>query len=145
MTKLGIYNPTNGEWGFVHYPLDKPRSAAGGWVGLSEITHMGGSSFAILERDNQGGPDAAIKQVTIVSLDGVTPAPLGETLPVLQKQLAMDLLPAMSAGNGWTPDKVEGLAVTADGRLIAVTDNDGVDDATGETLLLDLGPANRLF
>lgn len=145
MTKLGIYNPANGEWGFVHYPLDKPLSAAGGWVGLSEITHMGGSSFAILERDNQGGPDAAIKQVTIVSLDGVTPAPLGGTLPVLQKQLAMDLLPAMAASNGWTPDKVEGLAVTADGRLMAVTDNDGVDDATGETLLLDLGPANRLF
>ncbi len=145
LTKLAVLNVASGEWGFVHYPLDKPRSAAGGWVGLSEITYMGGSRFALIERDNKGGPDAALKQVTVVSLEGVTPAPYGANLPVLEKQMAMDLLPAMSASNGWTPDKVEGLAVTKDGRLIAVTDNDGVDDATGETLLLDLGPANRLF
>ncbi|GGN29439.1 hypothetical protein FHR83_007729 [Actinoplanes campanulatus] len=36
-------------------------------------------------------------------------------------------------------DKVEGLAVAGDGRTYTVTDNDGIDDATGETVFLDLG------
>ncbi|MBB4304164.1 hypothetical protein GGD81_003220 [Rhodobium orientis] len=144
MTKLGIYDPADKTWGFVHYPLDKPRSAAGGWVGLSEITSLGGARFAVIERDNKGGPDAAIKQVTVTSLDGVTPGAVGSELPVVTKRLAIDLLPAMAATRGWTPDKVEGLTVTADGRILAVTDNDGVDDASGETLFLDLGSVKRL-
>lgn len=145
MVKLGVYSPKSDSWGFVHYPLDKPRSKSGGWVGLSEITHIGDGSFAIIERDNKGGPDAAIKQITTISLADVTPAPIGGELPVIEKHMVLDLLPAMSSGHGWTPDKVEGLAVTADGRLLAVTDNDGIDDATGETLLMDLGSVKRLM
>ncbi len=143
-TKIAIYNPADKSWGFVHYPLDAPKSAAGGWVGLSEIVSMGDGEFAILERDNKGGEDAAIKQITRVSLKGVTPAAHGETLPVLEKRFAMDILPAMAQGKGWVLDKPEGLTITADGRLILVTDNDGVDDAPGETQLIDLGPATRL-
>ncbi|MBO6758234.1 MAG: esterase-like activity of phytase family protein [Roseibium sp.] len=142
--KLGIYNPADKTWGFVHYPLDTPASPAGGWVGLSEIVSLGDGRFAVLERDNKGGEDAAIKQITVISLDGVTPAAHGETLPVVEKRLAMDVLPALAAGSGWILDKPEGLTVTADGRLILVTDNDGVDDAPGETKLIDLGPASRL-
>ncbi|KZM47720.1 esterase-like activity of phytase family protein [Labrenzia sp. OB1] len=144
MVKLAIYNPAKKSWGFVHYPLNAPKSAAGGWVGLSEIVSMGNGKFAILERDNKGGEDAAIKQITTISLDGVTPAAYGEELPVLEKHFAMDILPAMAAGKGWVLDKPEGLTITADGRLILVTDNDGVDDAPGETQLIDLGPASRL-
>ncbi|MFN3252706.1 esterase-like activity of phytase family protein [Roseibium album] len=143
-TKIGIYNPADKSWGFVHYPLDAPKSTAGGWVGLSEIVSLGDGRFAILERDNKGGEDAAIKQVTVVSLEGITPAAHGETLPILKKRLAMDILPALAQGKGWVQDKPEGLAVTAGGRLILVTDNDGVDDAPGETQLIDLGPASRL-
>lgn len=145
LVKLGIYDPDADSWNFVHYPLDKPKSPAGGWVGLSEITHIGGGQFAILERDNKGGPDAAIKQVTMVSLAEVKPAPLGSKLPVLKKRLVKDLMPAMTATNGWTADKVEGFTITAGGRILIVTDNDGVDDATGETLMIDLGPAQRLM
>ena len=144
LTKLGVYKPASGEWGFVQYPLDAPKSKAGGWVGLSEITHVGDGTFALIERDNKGGPDAALKQVTLVSLKGVTPAPAGGDLPILEKRVVLNLLPAMAASKGWTPDKVEGLAITADGRLLAVTDNDGVDDASGETQFLDLGPASQL-
>jgi Esterase-like activity of phytase len=143
-TKIAIYNPADKSWGFVHYPLDAPRSAAGGWVGLSEIVSMGEGTFAILERDNKGGEDAAIKQITVVSLDGVTPSAHGAALPVLKKRFAMDILPAMAEGKGWILDKPEGLTITADGRLILLTDNDGVDDAPGETQLIDLGPASRL-
>lgn len=144
LVKLAIYNPAEASWSFVHYPLDAPKSAAGGWVGLSEIVSMGGGRFAVLERDNQGGEDAALKQITTISLDGVTPAAHGEELPVLEKHFAMDILPALAQGSGWVLDKPEGLAITADGRLILVTDNDGVDDAPGETRLIDLGPASRL-
>ncbi len=143
-TKIAIYNPADKSWGFVHYPLDAPRSPAGGWVGLSEIVSLGDGKFAILERDNKGGEDAAIKQITTVSLQGVTPAAHGETLPVLEKHFAMDILPAMEAGKGWVLDKPEGLTVTADGQLILITDSDGVDDAPGETQLINLGPASRL-
>ena len=52
-----------------------------------------------------------------------------------------DLLPALRATDGWTQEKVEGLAVAANGRAYAVTDNDGVDDNTGETIFLNLGPS----
>jgi len=142
--KLGIYTPSTGAWGFVRYPLDAPRSPAGGWVGLSEIVSLGDLRFAVVERDNQGGPNAAIKQVAVISLDGVTPAAHGEDLPVVEKTVVLDLLPLMTATNGWTLDKIEGFAVAADGRLIAVTDNDGVDDATGETLMLYPGTVGDL-
>lgn len=143
-TKIALYNPADKSWGFVHYPLDAPKSAAGGWVGLSEIVSLGDGEFAILERDNKGGEDAAIKQITVVSLKGVKPAAHGETLPVLKKRFAMDILPAMAQGKGWILDKPEGLTITNDGRLILMTDNDGVDDAPGETQLINLGPASRL-
>ncbi|NMM46323.1 esterase-like activity of phytase family protein [Rhodospirillaceae bacterium KN72] len=137
LTKLGIFDPEAEAWTFVRYPLDAPKD--GGWVGLSEITHLDGQRFLVIERDNKGGPDAAIKQLALIDLSTVTPKPFGEDLPTVEKRVIMDLLPAMQSGHGWTPDKVEGLAVTADNRLLAVTDNDGVDDASGETMFLDLG------
>jgi hypothetical protein len=36
-------------------------------------------------------------------------------------------------------DKVEGTAVDTLGRLFVVTDNDGVEDASGETRFMRLG------
>lgn len=142
--KLAFYKPASGEWSFAHYPMEAPRSPAGGWVGLSEITHLGEKRFALIERDNQGGTDAAIKTVTVISLDGVEPKPLGQTLPVVKKTVAIDLLPEMLGSKGWISDKPEGFAVTKGGEVLVVTDNDGVDDATGETLLLRLGAAAKL-
>ena len=44
----------------------------------------------------------------------------------------------MLVTKGWISDKPEGLALLASDELITVTDNDGVEDATGETLLLRL-------
>ena len=38
------------------------ESPAGGWVGLSEIAAHDGWLY-ILERDNQGGPDARVKRI----------------------------------------------------------------------------------
>jgi hypothetical protein len=63
----------------------------------------------------------------------------GEPFPVLSKALAHDVLPNLKAGNGWVLDKLEGTAISKSGRVLVVTDNDGVDDSTGETRLIDLG------
>jgi hypothetical protein len=108
-------------------------------VGLSEIVALSPDRLLVLERDNAGGPDARNKRLYAVSVAGVEPQPQGEAFPVLAKTLAMDLLPALRATGGWTQEKVEGVAVTRDGRLYVATDNDGVDENTGETLLLRLG------
>jgi hypothetical protein len=59
--------------------------------------------------------------------------------------MAIDLLLAMQASQGWISDKPEGFAITADGKVFAVTDNDGVDGASGETLLLLLGTKDATF
>ena len=59
--------------------------------------------------------------------------------PTVRKRLVKDLLPALRSDHGWVQDKVEGLTIGGDGRTYAVTDNDALDDATGETLFLRLG------
>jgi hypothetical protein len=64
---------------------------------------------------------------------------------VLGKEPVADLLPALRATRGWTLEKVEGVGLAADGSVYLVTDNDGVDDSTGETLFLRLGPLESLI
>jgi Esterase-like activity of phytase len=143
--KLAIYSPAQDSWSFVRYPLEAPKSERGGWVGLSEITHLDGDRFVLIERDNQPGSYAAIKTITVVDLGGIEPAAWGEDLPLVEKTTAIDLLPEMQASHGWISDKAEGFAITADGRVFAVTDNEGVNDASGETLLLQLGDKAATF
>ena len=144
-TKLAIYDPAGDSWSFARYPLEAPKSERGGWVGLSEITWLAGERFAILERDNQPGDYGVIKTIAVVDLAGVEPKPHGEALPLVEKALAIDLLPLLQASRGWISDKPEGFAVTTDGRAFVITDNDGVDDATGETLLLEIDTTDPLL
>lgn len=129
MAKLLRYNLDSGEWGAVHYPLEHIDN---GWVGLSEITAHQGSLY-LIERDNRIGAEAKVKQLTRVALNGLEPAPLGSQLPVVEKEMVRDLLPDLARFNGFVVDKVEGLAINAEGRAWLVTDNDGVDDSSGET------------
>ena len=136
-TMLAIYTPATETWTFVGYHLDAP--AGEGWVGLSEVTALGGEKLALIERDNQGGPSAMVKKVTVVDLTGITPVSAGAPLPELAKTEAVDVLPFLQALHGWTIEKIEGLAYT-DGRLGSVSDNDGVADAVGESRFIDLGP-----
>ena len=56
-----------------------------------------------------------------------------------------DLLPALKKTNGWITDKPEGVAITDSGQTYVVTDNDGVEDWSGETWFLQLGQMKRLF
>jgi sugar lactone lactonase YvrE len=133
------YRPATGQWGQVRYPLEP---AGEGWMGLSEITAVP-SGFVLIERDNLIGPDAKVKRLTRISMAGIEPAPLGSAqVPVLAKTLLRDLMPDLLASKGYVLDKVEGFAVDAAGMAFAVTDNDGIDGSSGETLFLPLGKLN---
>ncbi|MFK8025400.1 MAG: esterase-like activity of phytase family protein [Ilumatobacter sp.] len=142
-TKIGRYDVASGTWGFVHYPLE--AEGAGGWIGLSELTLLPDGTFAVIERDKGWGPTtgpiAELKAVYGVDLDAsefrAFDDPAG--LVTIDKTLLADLLPAIEENSIWTAEKLEGLAVTSDGQVYAVTDNDGVDDAPGETVFLRLG------
>lgn len=140
--RIGRFDLNARTWSFAHYPLDAVTSPAGGWVGLSELTHLGGDDFAVLERDNQGGPDAAVKRVYAFSIAGVDfldESQVG-SFELLSKSLAVDLLAvdAYGPGGGPVPEKQEGMAVLSTGTTLIVNDNDGVEDNNGETRLIEL-------
>ncbi|GAA4975181.1 esterase-like activity of phytase family protein [Streptomyces hyderabadensis] len=141
VVRLGRYDVTAGTWSWYGYRLES-TSTPGDWMGLSEITVVG-DRLAVIERDKLNGPAASVKRIYTVDLPA-SAAPDG-ALPVLPKRLAHDVLPDLRATNGWTQEKLEGLAVGGDGHVYAVTDNDGLDDATGETVFLDLGTDRRVF
>jgi hypothetical protein len=139
--KIGRYEAATGEWTFVRYPLDAPPAVPDSWVGLSEITLLPDGDFAIIERDNQLGTNALVKRLYRVELEGADFRPYDDAagLVTVPKTLSRDLLSTLEENSIWTPDKLEGLAVTSDGVTFAITDNDGLDDALGQTLFLELG------
>jgi DNA-binding beta-propeller fold protein YncE len=158
LVRIGRYTPATDEWAYFYYPLDEAELPEDGWVGLSEIAQLEDGTLWVIERDNQGGPAARIKRLYALSIDGITPAPEGGDFPILEKELVVDLLPLLRSTNGWTLDKPEGLAVSADGEVYVVTDNNGVarvevftdelgvedfegENVTGETRFFRLGPA----
>ncbi len=134
--KLVSYDPETETWGAVRYPLDK--APEGGWIGLSEMVRHGDYVYFI-ERDNQVAEKAAVKQITRVPVSQMVPGELGKDLPVVTKEPVRDLLPDLEAQNGYVAEKVEGLTFDAEGNAWLVTDNDGVDDSSGETLLWTVG------
>ncbi len=138
--KLVAYDLETEDWGAVLYPKAPVES---GWVGLSEITALGDWVY-VVERDNQIGDAAAIKKLYRVPLSEMVPAPLGGALPVVSKEEVHDFLPDLAAPGGYIVDKLEGFTVDAAGEAYAVTDNDGVDDSSGETHFLRLGPLEGL-
>jgi hypothetical protein len=141
-TKIGRYDVASGEWGFVHYLLEP--EGGGDWIGLSELTFLPGGKFAVIERDKGWGPttgfNAELKAIFRVDLATAEfrafDDPAG--LATIEKYLLWDALPDLEAASIWTAEKLEGLAVTVDGKVYIVTDNDGIDDAPGETLFLEL-------
>ena len=131
--RIGVYDLTTQTWSFMFYPLDVVTSANGGWVGLSEIMALGNNRFAVIERDNQAGPDATIKKIYRIDLTGKVDG------NVLSKTLVRDVLPDLRATRGHVLEKIEGLARLADGNVYLVNDNDGLDKGNGETQLIKLG------
>ena len=141
--RIGRYETATGHWTFYYYPIEAPLSPNGGWVGLSELTALGPHDFAVIERDNQAGPDAVIKRIyrfSIAGLDPLSDPPVGDTpaFPVVNKTLVRDLVPDLLAPNGLILEKIEGMTVLEDGTTLVVNDNDGVDDSNGEIQLIDL-------
>ncbi|MGP6089079.1 esterase-like activity of phytase family protein [Antarctobacter jejuensis] len=133
--KLVSYNTETGEWGAVLYPKAKP---AKGWVGLSEIVAHGDYVY-VVERDNQIGAEAVTKKIYRIPMADMTPAALGGDLPTVTKEEVRDLIPDLKSYGGYVMDKVEGLAIFADGTAWVSTDNDGVDDSSGETFFWTIG------
>jgi hypothetical protein len=131
--RIGVYDLATKTWKFMFYPLDIVSSPNGGWVGLSDITALGSGKFMLVERDNQGGPDARIKRLYRVDLTGVAE---GATLT---KTLLRDLINDLKAPGGQVSEKIEGAARLANGNVLIVNDNDGVDNNSGEVQLLNLG------
>ena len=145
--RIGRYHVANDEWLFYYYPLEAPLSPNGGWVGLSAISVLGDDEFAVIERDNQAGPDAVIKRIYSFSLSGLTPLPdpaasQEPDFPVISKTLLRDLIPDLKATGGLVLEKIEGLMFNEYGDAFIVNDNDGVDDSSGETQLLKLNLDN---
>jgi len=134
--KLLAYKPASGTWGAVAYPLETP--ADGAWIGLSEITIHGDFAY-VVERDNQIGENARLKALYRVPLAELVPAELGGDLPVVSKEPVRDFIPDIAANNGYVLDKVESFAVDAEGTGYVITDNDGVDDSSGETFFWSIG------
>jgi DNA-binding beta-propeller fold protein YncE len=138
--KLLRYDIKRKEWSAVSYPLDKTEK---GWVGLSEITAHDGQLY-IIERDNQVGDNAVNKRLYRVTLDSLKPAKIGEKLPVVEKTLARDFVGDLKASNGYVAEKLEGFTVDSEGNGYAVTDNDGVDDSSGETMFFGIGKVHPM-
>lgn len=145
ITRIGRLDPATNTWEWFGYQLE-PTSVAGDWMGVSEITAIDDDTLALIERDKLNGPAAAVKRVTRVDIPAdAAPTAFGEPLTVLEKSTAIDVLPQLRATAGWTQEKLEGFTVATDGSLYAVTDNDGLKDATGETVFLRLGAVADVF
>jgi hypothetical protein len=143
VVRIGRYDVADKSWHWFGYELESPKRDGGDWVGLSEITAVDDDTFAVIERDKLNGPSARNKRIYTVDMPATDPA--GDELPILDKKLAIDVLPALRATHGWTQEKLEGFTIAADGALYGVTDNDGLKDATGETVFLRLGKATQAF
>ncbi|MDI3331450.1 MAG: esterase-like activity of phytase family protein [Micrococcus sp.] len=134
-----------GAWEWFGYQLDTTETE-GDWIGLSEVTAVDEDTLAVIERDKLNGPNAALKKVFTVDVPATGAADTADAeVEVLEKSEALDVLPQLQELNGWTQEKLEGLAIAGNGDVYAVTDNDGVEDATGETVFLNLGDADEVF
>lgn len=139
--KILSYKPATKEWGVLHYPLSQP--AASFWMGLSELVALGDDRFAVIERDNGFGAKA-VKTLQTFSVKGLKPAAVGAAeIPTVTKTLLRDLTPDLMKAGGYGLDKVEGMTVDKAGNFFVVTDNDGVDDSSGETQFFAFGPLPR--
>ncbi|MGP1357347.1 esterase-like activity of phytase family protein [Roseicyclus sp.] len=131
------YNLGTEEWSVIHYPLTEPAT---GWVGLSEIVAHGDHLYFV-ERDNQLAGAAVTKLITrvpLAAMEGMVA--LGETPAVLAPETVVDLMPYLTSTGGYVLDKVEGLAIAEDGTMWVSTDNDGVEDHSGETMFFAIPP-----
>ena len=137
-TRLAAVDLASGAWRFWRYPLEQVKDDD--YSGLSDILHLDGERFALIERDGRGKAHA-LKWITLVDLDSKPGAPLGEMPPLLEKTRVLDLVPMFLAEDRKVEKEIEGLAIAADGQVYAITDNDN----ERATLLLRLASKDALF
>ncbi len=138
-TRIWTYEPDSGEWGHIAWQLAAlPPNAS--WVGLSEISAAPWGTFVVIERDNRTGEWAELK--SLVAFHG---SALSDGTVTAGDKRVYDAIPKLEQSKGWISDKPEGVAVTDKGNVYLVTDNDGVDDWSGETAFLKLGNVFGLF
>jgi Esterase-like activity of phytase/LVIVD repeat len=127
-TRIARYDLKYDKWEAFYYPLESSAFT----IGLSEIvlagrTRTGQDVYAVIERDNQLAVNGQIKRVYTFTVDGLVPEDIATPVSAtsiagsaVTKRLLRDVQPQ------FTPyEKVEGLAVTWDGDLWVVLDNDG--------------------
>ena len=110
------------------------------YLQYNQITALPDGGFVVVERDNLTGDFAALK--TLVRVAGTA---IANGLVRRTQKSVYDLLLHLRETNGWITDKVEGVAVTQNGQVYVSTDNDGVDDWSGETWFCGLGRVRNLF
>lgn len=108
-----------GDWEFFFYGLENVPQ---GWSGLSEIINLGRGRYAVIERDNQISTDSVLKKVYAFSLRGLSPDADGvpDASDTVTKVELRDVLAEFAPY-----EKIECLAVTAEGSLWVGLDNDG--------------------
>ena len=121
-------------WTFARYATDIGDTA----VHVADLAILPDGRLGVLERDNGAGGEAVLKRVYAVDQLAADFHEIDhqDGLDVLSKSLEADIADILTARSIWAPDKPEGLGVTADGAMYVVTDNDGLDDALGQTLFL---------
>ena len=138
-TRIWLYEPTARTWDHWIWEL-APLPANASWVGLSEITAAPDNTFVVLERDNRSGDWAELK--SLVKFD---PRHARDGVIRAHDKRVRDIIPALASTRGWISDKPEGVAITQYGKIYVVTDNDGVEDWSGETSFLELGRFSKFF
>ncbi|MFM1816661.1 MAG: hypothetical protein RLZ98_3356 [Pseudomonadota bacterium] len=138
-SRLWVYDTGTAQWSHVAWELAaKPVNAS--WVGLSEVTTAPDGSLVVLERDNRTGAFAELK-----TLVRVQPQAWQDGMISAAEKSVRDFQPKLESNNGLITDKPEGVAILDNGRTFVVTDNDGVEDWSGESWFFELGNYRRLF
>lgn len=107
--------------------------------GISELCHVGGTTYLAIERDSTVGESAESKKITIFDISRATDISdtprlpsqgLPESIVPVRKRVLIDLLdPAFGLAGAKFPEKIEGLTFgpkLEDGRrlLVVASDND---------------------
>ncbi len=150
-TRIWVFDPSvasnDAAWTAVPYQF-QPKPVDAGWIGLSEITYTP-DGWILIERDNLTGsfdtPDGAETGNGYKTLVRLPLSPGADQQYTRDEKEIYDLRPALLSSNGWITDKPEGVGVRSDGTVFVVTDNDGVDGSSGETIFRRLGQAWSLF
>ncbi|WP_437589624.1 esterase-like activity of phytase family protein [Sorangium sp. So ce1000] len=93
-TRIGEYDVDTGAWSWYFYPLDANPGGPQGSTFLSELIHVGGDTFAVVERDQGWAGEAGNKTIRTVALSSGTP---NDSADPMDKALACDLLEHPSA------------------------------------------------